>query len=72
MIELVGVETLKCASCSGNMRNQEMHLYLNADDEIEETLCNDCWRARRREWAHEEDAVIQEQYPTATIEDEKT
>jgi hypothetical protein len=45
-IELVEDETLRCASCYESIHKQRIHLYANVDDEVEEVLCDACWKKK--------------------------
>ena len=37
-------ETIRCSQCQGYLHNQKVHLYVEADQEIEEILCEKCWK----------------------------
>jgi hypothetical protein len=41
-------ENLKCFQCSKEITDQVAHLYLNVTDEIEEVLCERCWKKERK------------------------
>lgn len=42
-------ETLRCELCGTYMYEQRMHLYLDVDDEIDEVLCDTCWKKNQKE-----------------------
>ena len=33
-----------CDKCGKVIETQEVHMYVNGDNEIEEVLCEECWR----------------------------
>lgn len=43
-INLCAEESLRCHSCYESAHNQKVHLYLNVDDEIDEIMCDSCWK----------------------------
>jgi hypothetical protein len=43
-IILCADESLRCHSCYENAHNQKVHLHLNVDDEIDEIMCDSCWK----------------------------
>ena len=42
-------ELLQCDRCSGWLRNQEVYVYVNVDRELEEVLCENCWKIVQEE-----------------------
>jgi hypothetical protein len=46
---LVDDEILTCQSCLENMQEENVHLYVNVNDEIEEVMCDTCWSKDQRE-----------------------
>lgn len=47
-IELVEDETLRCRSCLENIQEEKVHLYINVNDEIEEIMCDACWKKNQK------------------------
>ena len=45
---LFGKDIVVCDKCLNAINNQRMHLYVNVDNEIEEVLCEECWRSSER------------------------
>jgi hypothetical protein len=48
LIRLSGDETLRCHSCY-NSAQQKAHLYIDVNDEIEEVMCDTCWKKNQKE-----------------------
>ena len=48
-IKLVGDDSLRCQSCHECIDNQKVHLYIDVNDEIEEIMCNVCWKEKQKE-----------------------
>ena len=44
---LSGKDTSVCDKCSMVLENQQVHMYANVDNEIEEVLCEKCWDEER-------------------------
>jgi len=45
--QFIGREAIECDKCSGLIKNQRVHMYVNVDNEIEEVLCEECWKAEK-------------------------
>jgi NifU-like protein involved in Fe-S cluster formation len=41
--------TLECTSCNRDLCGQTVHLYINVDDEIEDVMCDMCWKKNQKE-----------------------
>ena len=37
-------ETLRCSSCSKYLHDQEVHIYLDVNDQLDEVMCECCWK----------------------------
>jgi hypothetical protein len=48
-IELDLNELLHCRSCREDICEEQMHLYINVDDEVEDILCDRCWKKKQKE-----------------------
>ncbi len=48
-IKLVEDETLRCHSCHERIGNQKVHLYIDVNNEIEEVMCDTCWKEKQKE-----------------------
>lgn len=54
LIELKEDEILICNSCDGYLHNQKVHLYIDVNDEIEEVMCETCWKEEgEKTWARD-------------------
>ena len=42
-------ETLRCTSCSKYLHDQKGHLFLDVDDELDDIMCECCWREDQKE-----------------------
>ena len=42
LIEIDGDEILRCHSCYEGIHDQNVHLHLNVDDEVDEVMCVSC------------------------------
>jgi hypothetical protein len=40
-----GNGTLECHKCRVYLKHQKAHMYVNVDHEIEEVLCEKCWKS---------------------------
>ena len=47
--QFIGREAIECDKCSGLIKNQRVHMYVNVDNEIEEVLCEQCWMKVKEE-----------------------
>jgi len=45
---LFGRDVVVCDNCSGSINNQRVHMYVNVDNEVEEVLCEECYKSRRK------------------------
>lgn len=41
-------EILRCDQCLKQIKKQRVHLYLDVDDVLVETLCDDCWKREQK------------------------
>ena len=49
LIELKEDEILICNTCDGYLHNHRVHLYIGVDNEIDEVMCNTCWKEKQKE-----------------------
>jgi hypothetical protein len=42
-------ESIRCDSCELFLSNQKVHLYLNVTDELDEVLCEACFKKDQKE-----------------------
>lgn len=40
-------DALVCSMCGKVIENQQVHMYVDVDYEIEEVLCEECWEKER-------------------------